>query len=282
LEISHDQLAAALDAISEDIESASNHFDDIYHGGGDPYEAANAEWRIQLAYSKLLVLAELLKLPQLRADIYAAQNEAASDWTASARDPDGEPHLKSAFAARRFHRTLQSVYLTETSQTVTKDLEAIVRDSLYAITDERIYGQRPMNEADVHLRIQGILKCVFPDLLNKPPLSKPIKNFEPDTGIPSIRTIIEYKFISEAARVPVVADEILADTRGYISEKWRSFLYVIYETERFRAEADWRSLLRECGIGTNVSVLVLNGASVDKSGKKASGVTRVRGRSFAS
>jgi hypothetical protein len=57
--LSNSQLAAALDAISEDIEEAdSSH---RKHHATDHYWAlGNAEWRIELAYSKLLVLTEVL------------------------------------------------------------------------------------------------------------------------------------------------------------------------------------------------------------------------------
>jgi hypothetical protein len=102
-----------------------------------------------------------------------------------------------------------------------------------------------------------------PDTLHKPALTKPIKNFEPDTGIPSIKTIVEYKFLSDRSQVGPVADQILADTRGYTSDKWKAFLYVIYETERFKREAEWRQLLRACGNAESVSAIVLSGASVN-------------------
>ena len=96
----------------------------------------------------------------------------------------------------------------------------------------------PQNEKDVHLRIEAILKCIFPDMKRKPSLSKQIKNFEPDTGIPSLETLIEYKFLSRKIDVGGIADQLLADTRGYISKDWKRFLYVIYETNRFRTESD--------------------------------------------
>jgi hypothetical protein len=255
------QLAAALDAISEDIENAANHFQQYVHTD-DEWVLGNCRWGIELAYSKLMVLCEVLQLPMLHAEIVNTLKSASGALCDSKDDPDGEPHLKWAGPARRFHQTLQAIFLTESSQTVTKDLEAIVRDSLYTIVDTRIYGSTPQNETDVHARIEGIIRCVFPDTLHKPALHKPIKNFEPDSGIPSISTIIEYKFLSDRSQIGPVADQILADTRGYTSDMWKAFLYVIYETERFRPETEWRQLLRECGSADNVSAVVLSGATV--------------------
>jgi hypothetical protein len=259
--LSTPQIAAALDAIAEDIEKADSSYEESMHRS-DAWAYGSATWRIQLAYSKLLALCEILQLPHFRADIAATLELVKENPGEDEDDPDGESHLKWAAPARRYQETLQSILLTDGSQTVTKDLEAIIRDSLYVITDPLIYQVPPQNEDHVHLRIQGILRCVFPDLLKKPSLSKPIKNFIPDTGIPSIKTVIEYKFVSEQSQVGPTADQILADTLGYKSERWESFLYVIYETERFKPEAEWRQLLRECGTAENTSVVVLSGASL--------------------
>jgi hypothetical protein len=51
----------------------------------------------------------------------------------------------------------------------------------------------------------------------------------------------------------------LADTRGYVSKEWDKFLYVIYETNRFKRENDWNIFLRESGIPLNTSIVVLGG-----------------------
>jgi hypothetical protein len=142
---------------------------------------------------------------------------------------------------------------------ITKDIVEILRESLYSITDPRLFPHAPRCEDDVHRRIEGVLRCLFPDRITKPSLAKPIKNFQPDTGLPSIGTLVEYKFIANESRVSTVADEILADTRGYASREWRTFVYVIYETKRFRTEQQWNALLRAAEVPENTSVIVLSG-----------------------
>ncbi|HZX49395.1 MAG TPA: hypothetical protein VFF47_09290 [Nitrospirota bacterium] len=124
-------------------------------------------------------------------------------------------------------------------------------------TDKVLFRTTPENEKDVHLRIEGILKCVFPDLKHKPVITKQIKNFEPDTGISSIETLIEYKFLSRREDVATIADQVLADTRGYTSREWKRFLYVIYERNRFKPEKEWNQLLRQSGVPENTTVVVL-------------------------
>ena len=109
------------------------------------------------------------------------------------------------------------------------------------------------------MRTEAVLRCIFPDLRTKPPVPKPIKNFEPDTGLPSIRALIEYKFVENEQDAKRVSGEILADTRGYVSKDWDSFIYVVYETRRIKRENEWQELMRESGVGENTKVIVISG-----------------------
>jgi len=99
----------------------------------------------------------------------------------------------------------------------------------------------------------------IPDLLRKPPLSKPVTGFVPDTGIPSIGTLIEYKFLSQENQAGQIANEILADTRGYAETEWANIVFVIYETRRFKTIHEWRGLLKACGVPESIQVVVLYG-----------------------
>jgi hypothetical protein len=253
------QVAAALDAIDESISSASSRYRE-YSYTDDEHARGGAEWYVGLAYTRLIVLAEALDLPLLRQELSAAFDTASKSGLLEAEvDPEGDSYLKHLSLARRISLALHSAFLTESSQTVTKDLDAILRATTYAITDVNAFGSPPEDEAAVHRRVEAVLRCVFPDLLHKPRLSKAVKNFEPDTGIPSIRTLIEFKFISAVSQVPIIAEQILADTRGYHSKDWSSFVYVIYETNRFKPESEWRQLLRECAVSPDTTAIVLTG-----------------------
>jgi len=145
-------------------------------------------------------------------------------------------------------------------------LVQILRNAQYLVGDGRLFAKPPQDESEVHCRIEAVLKAVYPDTLHKPPLGKAVKGFEPDTGIPSLHTLIEYKFIAKIEDVGPRADEILADTRGYASKDWRHVVFVIYETGRFCSEDDWNRLLRDCEISATIKVIVLCGES--RIGKK--------------
>lgn len=172
---------------------------------------------------------------------------------------DGEENSAVTSRILCFTHALAQLLPGDETTRVTKDLLQIIRDIHYPITDASMFGHPPSNEDEVHTRVEAILKCVFPDLKRKPTLTKQIKNFEPDTGIPSLQTLIEYKFLARKEDAGTVADEILADTRGYTSKEWNRFIYVIYETGRFKTESDWNQLLRESGVDGNTVAVVLCG-----------------------
>lgn len=265
------QVAAALDAVAEQLGFADKALQGFVQAH-DPMDRWAAGWHLEIAYTHLLTLVEAQELPHLRADIARDFEAARAEGLSTvAGGPYGEPELKWAEAPQRYVAALQAVYVNEPLRTVTKGLEAILRAAIYPLNDTDLFDAPPCNEGEVHKRLEAILRCVFPDLLRKPRLPKPIKHFEPDTGIPSIHTLIEYKFLSSHNQVASIADELLADTRGYSSKDWTSFVYVIYETSRIRPESEWRQLLRACEIDSRTTVVVLAGeGKQDRSGMKRS------------
>jgi hypothetical protein len=259
------QISASIDDITGTVCGADHDFscsnqEDLTGDIGGFYEA-DAKWKLQMAFTKLLALAEVVGLSLLRADIAEYYQAAKTDLLAVEYDPSGDPHLRSSLCIRCYLAAIQSSLAYEPARTITRDLESILRGTAYSICDTKIFGGLPKNETDVHGRIECILKCVFPDLKHKPSLSKPIKNFVPDTGIPSINTLIEYKFLDDRSSVGRITDELLADSRGYHSPDWSSVVYVIYETSRFKPEHEWRTMLRENGVDSRSSVIVLAGES---------------------
>ncbi len=248
------------------IQNLDRQINEAYHGfsrwteGGD--EWSEPDWITESCFIQLLAITEGLGLAELRNMIYAeyvATKQSNGGFTASGSDPDGEPYSLALGRVRCFQRALEHMFPGDEKTSVTKDLLQIIRDIHYTIADTTVFPSPPSDESDVHHRIEAVLKCVFPDLKHKPTLTKKIKNFEPDTGIPSLGTLIEYKFLSKKKDIGLIADQVLADTRGYTSKDWSRFLYVIYETNRFRRESDWKLFLQECGVQQNTTVVVLSG-----------------------
>ena len=257
--IEQEKIQQAIASLKASILTADNTFDD-YVMSGD--EWINPRWLIERCFLQLLTIVEslgLIKLHEMVLAEYIKAKETKGGFLVSNTTPDGEPFSAAISTLRRLLSTIAQFYPTDEPTKITKDLLQIIHDIHYTIADKALFESVPQNEKDVHIRIEGILKCVFPDLKHKPTLTKPIKNFEPDTGISSIETLIEYKFLSRPEDVGTIADEILADTRGYTSKDWKYFVYVIYETSRLRREKEWNELLRQSGVPENTTVVVLSG-----------------------
>lgn len=226
----------------------------------DWYDKSNASWFIERAFLKLLVVTEFLGLESLTGVVIADMKEANSgDGFAEQEMGPEEPFSRWLSRYSQHLAALETLGPADREHSITKDLKEILRATVYSITDPDLFPEGPKSEDELHRRIEGVLKCVFPDLKHKPSLSKPIKNFVPDTGLPSIGTLIEYKFLDRKDQVSAIADQILADTRGYVHQEWNTFLYVIYETHRIRPEREWSLLLRESDVPESTSVIVLSG-----------------------
>ncbi len=249
----------AVASLKRSIHDADRLFGDWMSSGDQWY---NPAWEIEGCFLSLLAIAEAAGLTELRRMIlsqYSDHKKFKKPFLEDDMTPDGDPYSASLSTIRKFLGSIEQFFPSEMPKTVSVSVLQVLRDIHYSITDNAAFGHAPNDEGDVHARIEAVLKPVFPDLKHKPVLTKPIKNFEPDTGIPSIRTLIEYKFLSRAEDAPVIADQVLADTRGYYSGEWTNFIYVIYETKRFENEKDRNQLLRQSGVPENTTAVVLSG-----------------------
>jgi hypothetical protein len=221
---------------------------------------------LERAFIQMLVLLEAAALPEIFEAVKLLNERASEDFSEIAH-ADG-PYLIWGEKLRDYADAVAQTMGTADMGTVTKDVTESLRHSVYGITDRKCFPAPPANEKEVHTRIEAILRCVFPDLRNRPPIPKPIKNFEADTGLPEVRTLIEYKFIATESDAKRVADEVLADTRGYTSKDWEVFIYLIYQTRPIKPERQWRQLLRETGLSSNTSVVVISGEEPHRSARR--------------
>lgn len=260
-------VSGCLDSVRDFLSKAKHAMDSVIYEDGPGYIddadlksiAASAT---ETAFLALITLTDALNLAALNKKIEATYEEAKKGqdgFNATTQDGQGDIWLMWHSHLHQFVAALEGVYNVTSKREVSRDLQSILRAAQYAITNTDCFSAVPANETEVHNRIEAVLRCVFTDLHRKPTIAKPIKNFTPDTGIPSLRTLIEYKFVSTKDDAGRIADEILADTRGYVSNDWDHFVYLIYETARVKPESEWRSLLRACQTAESTAVIVMCG-----------------------
>lgn len=253
-------ITLAIAAIEMSIREAQRYCDQYHQAYHDESDLANMEYYVERSFSELLVLLDHLALRATYERVNADYAEAKKTGFDQTDEHEGDFYPKWTGRVRMIADAVASTYgLAKTAQSEVHDLKAMLKRAVYAICDVSVFPKPPGNEADVHRRLETILKCHYPDLKSKPVLTKPIKNFEPDTGIPSAKTLLEYKFISNKAEAKRVADEILADASGYRSRDWANLLFVIYETNRVLPEDEWRNLLQDCDLYEGFDAIVLSG-----------------------
>jgi hypothetical protein len=237
-------------------------------------EKAAAKFYVERAFIQLLTFLEaagLVDTAKAIADIKAKAKSNYAEWNVH---HEVGAYLVWAEEITNYLSAIESTYVAKAPGRISKDLIEILRATQYSITDRFCFAKVPQSEEDVHRRIEAVLRCVFAKVRHKPPIAKPLKNFQPDTGLPSLKTLIEYKYIESDEDLKRVVDEVLADTRGYSDPMWQQFIYVIYETRRLRPEHEWREMLRENGVPENTDVIVISGETRDDKGKALTKTTR--------
>jgi hypothetical protein len=253
-----------LNPVDEILASIRKSLSNAEHYSDDDDEQYVA-YLIESAFIKVRILLEAANLPEALKAVQEMEAQAKQNYadTALSRET-GEMYLVWGAALGTYLDALELILGDTEARTVSKHVVEILRATQYSITDRKCFLEPPKDEKEVHVRIEAVLRCIFPDLIHKPRITKQIKQFEPDTGLPSIRTLIEYKFIASAEEAKRVAGEVLSDTRGYLSKEWDQFIYVIYETKRIRPEKQWNQLLRASDVGSNSSIIVIHGEEPSK------------------
>ncbi|HEY4785508.1 MAG TPA: hypothetical protein VIH57_05645 [Bacteroidales bacterium] len=254
-------IGESIKRIKSFLSEAYRYFYRSQNNPADIYDDDNdfCEYYLEKAFISTLVLLEVLSLKDTYDKVNSLYLKAKKEGVSKSRMGIEDPYLVWAADLDYYlDAILVSFDLDIKKDIISMDLMSILRAAQYTITDIKLFDAPPSCESDVHLRIEGLLKSIFIDLKHKPQLTKPIKNFEPDTGLPSIKTLIEYKYISNNNEAKIVAEQMLADTRGYYSRDWDRFIYVIYETTRIKPESEWRNLFIECNV-ENAEVVVISG-----------------------
>lgn len=112
-------------------------------------------------------------------------------------------------------------------------VKAALRDFLPCAKRD-VKTQLIRNEADVQRIIWTMLRPTFSDLVDEDYLPRfGAKNYKPDFGIPSLRLLIEAKYVRQAKSVAEIQDELQTDIIGYLSSTsdYNSIIFLIYDTK---------------------------------------------------
>lgn len=240
----------------------------VQWGSVDAIDRAIAEHDLDKAILNFIVLLE--QYPDKHGTLL---EEARNLLTSSRAEPlqvevlEGEAYLIWPFKLSDLVGMFSSLHIPKEETKSDKDVDSLLEildRSEYYITQTDIFKSVPRSENDVHIRIEGLLRCFYSDLQAKPRISKTIKSFEPDNEIPSLKALIEYKFITNRAQGKTIIDQVLADISGYQSPDRDNIIFVIYETRRVFPKADWNRMIESCKPQNRIECVVIKGVSYTK------------------
>jgi len=123
--------------IRSTIRKADELFDRIHlYGQGDEYDEGNFEWYTEIAFLEIIVLAEALELDHLRSELVEIRNSARTrGFGRSEMGPD-EPYSVCLSVLRKYIEAFEALLGTKKTHTITKEVEAILRECNYSINKE--------------------------------------------------------------------------------------------------------------------------------------------------
>ena len=80
--------------------------------------------------------------------------------------------------------------------------------------------------------------------------------------------MIEYKYIDSREYGKEVYDTILTDVSGYQCSDYESIIFVIYETERYFPESDWKAAIKGIKAKMRLEVILLKGTPPQNEDRK--------------
>lgn len=270
-------LEGCLDSVRKRINKAENFFFELQ---ADSYGAGDEHYRDideQVASENMLDAWILIMTLFEKYNHQAMYNSTKIEYEECRKDP-----LKSGMGyedayliwGSRAHTLLEifeGLHLKKSYNadlTSTVDLVTVIQNMERYITSRAIFSHLPANEDDVHNRVEKVLECLYSDVRHKPPISKKIKGFEGDTGLPELSTLIEYKYIDSSYVRKQAFEQILADIGGYQCKEYKNFIFVLYETMRFSNEEEWKLAIKECNPPNPVEVVLLKGIPPNTSNQR--------------
>lgn len=178
----------------------------------------------------------------------------------------GEPVLLSTFPLYDMIRTIRELYLPE------QPIETSIFESEWTNV-RKILSNLPLcattfnyevsNEAELDRFAETILRGMYPELNSNPSINLPISHTLPDSGIPNLKLLIEYKYIrSESDFSEHTRDEMQADVRNWAgTEEWTGLIFCVYQQRSFFSEESIReTLIKDSTTFKHLSVVLITGA----------------------
>ncbi|MFS2139932.1 hypothetical protein [Duganella sp. Dugasp56] len=186
---------------------------------------------IEKLYRDTGILAERLGLPIFASEINSERSRNLSKFSNNNyTHHDIVPHVPHLVRVRGHFESLRA--MTDVMSTTAHD---VLKTML--LNTGKLISQRnldPKSEASVRNEMMEFLRIAFDDVRKDVPIQKPFKTYRADIGVPALRAVAEYKYVTSEIEMKACLDGIYADMKGYgQDDAWRNFYAVFYMTGPF-------------------------------------------------
>lgn len=190
------------------------------------------EYHLQRTLRAIGALAERLGTPSIEREVAALRRDS-SRLKSTARH-EGDIHSEALSIAYSCFAPLSA--MTDAHKvTVHGVLRNIISKTAVIVNDK---GLEPDNEARVRNAVLEVCRYSFPDAIKEVSIAKTLKHYKGDLGIPSLKTMVEFKFVNSQTEMKASLDGIYADMKGYKHPDWEIFYSVFYMTGPLYTQED--------------------------------------------
>lgn len=203
------------------------------------YYAGETEEAVRELALKLMAAFEYLRLPDTAARFRIAV-EGLSATAFAYSEHMGGMYSTTLEVIRPYVEIVEAIAGLPTRQ----DAAAAAHDLLKQLlrSTARYFFLRkaePTSESNLQKEIYPVLRAAFPDTTREVPVPHVAKTYKADFGVPSLKTLVEYKYCNSKSDWPKALDEVYADMKGYAgTPQWNFFYIVFYLTNRFTTQEE--------------------------------------------
>lgn len=218
---------------------------------------------IEKAYRDTGILAERLSLPSYAAEVNAERRKNSSRFAENEyTHHDVLPHFPHLASVRKHFESLRA--MTDAASTTVHDVFKRMLQNTAKLIDQRKLD--PKSEAEVRNEMLEFLRLVFDDVRKEIPIQKQLKTYKADLGVPALRAVVEYKYVSNKNEMKACLDGIYSDMKGYgQDDAWRNFYAVFYMTGPFYRQEEVEHEFALVNADVNWTPIIVQGPGSRKS-----------------
>lgn len=229
-------LDAAYDAVNK-FDDLENHMSLEDHENPDDHRYDHAKlmigYHLEAAFRGIGALAERLGVPSIEREATSLRSDRVY-LEKTSRPFEGDIHsdayskAHACFAPLRAMSNAKAITSHGVLRNILLKTGMIIQDS----------GIVPTTEAELRNAILKVCKYSFTDAMKEVGIPRILKHTKGDIGIPSLRTMVEFKFINSETELKSSLDGVYADMKGYKHHDWDTFYGVLYMTDIFCTQED--------------------------------------------